>query len=217
MTTDSPSGSETIPNRLSCFLGFVGKATDPPSRPTYPALIIGPYLAAQTLILSVVALLTWLAADWDQWFKLMRWLPAQKPELLPEKFRTFQIVIVSACAAGLGGTVFMIRDFYQKFAFGFDREEETKEGKKKYKEFLGAKDIPRFILLPFSSVILGPISYALAKTGAIAFAGLSAAGGVQMHTAVVLGFLLGFGYHDTLNALRELCRRILSVKPGGSA
>lgn len=185
--------------------------TDSSSRSeTFSALVIGPYLVAHTLILSVVALLTWLAADWPQWFQLMPWLSAPSPTLLPEKFRAFQSVIVSACAAGLGGAVFMIREFYIKYAYGRDKKDGTKE-------FLQATEIPRFVLLPFSSVILGPVSYALAKTGAIAFAGISVAGEVPVFTAAALGFILGFAYHDTLGALRELSRRIFAAATSPAA
>lgn len=52
----------------------------------------------------------------------------------------------------------MIREFYINFANASLRNRE----------------IPRYILLPFSSIILGPISIFLLQAGAIVFAGFSA-------------------------------------------
>ena len=173
-------------------------------RPLLPALVIFPYLLVILIILSYVALLTWLAADWPQWFHLVLSCKDPVPTLLPYKFIVFQNLIVSACTAGLGGTVFMIREFYIRFAYGQKRGDEPEE-------YLQTREITRFILLPFSSIILGPVSYALVKTGAVTLAGSSAAREIPVLNCVTLSFILGFTYHDTLKALSDLSKRIFIV------
>jgi hypothetical protein len=173
-------------------------------RPLLPALVIFPCLLALLIILSYVALLTWLAADWPQWFHLVLPCKSSVPTLLPHKFIVFQSLIVSACTAGLGGTVFMIREFYIRFAYGQKKGDEPEE-------YLQTREISRFLLLPFSSIVLGPVSYALVKTGAVTLAGSSAAREISVLSSAALSFILGFTYHDTLNALSHLSKRIFTV------
>jgi hypothetical protein len=164
------------------------------------AWIIGPYLVVHTLLLIGVSLLAWLPGDWRQFFDLAPLLNPPTCPLPIEKFRLFQQLVLSACAAGLGGGVFMIREFYIKFAYGRENE------------FLQRVEIPRYLLLPFSSVVLGPISVALAKAGAITFSGVSSTTGVPTFTIVALGFILGFTYHDTLKGLAKLSESIFASK-----
>jgi hypothetical protein len=51
----------------------------------------------------------------------------------------------------------MIREFYISFAYG----------SAKYQTFLEAAEIPRYVLLPLSSFVLGPVGLALLQAGAI--------------------------------------------------
>ncbi len=168
------------------------------------AWIIGPYLVLHTLFLIGLCLLVWLASDWPQFFEFIRVRTPTQP-IDPDKFEVFQRIVISACAAGLGGGVFMIREFYIKFSYGRDNE------------FLQRKEIPRYVLLPFSSIILGPISLALAKAGTITFAGLSATAEVPAFTMVTLSFVLGFAYHDTLKGLAKLSENIFTSKKSEKA
>jgi hypothetical protein len=163
------------------------------------AWIIGPYLVLHTLFLTGLCLLVWLASDWSQFFELIRIHTLTQP-IDPDKFGIFQRIVISACAAGLGGGVFMIREFYIKFSYGRDNQ------------FLQRKEIPRYILLPFSSIILGPISLAFANAGAITFAGLSATDDIPTFTMIGLSFVLGFAYHDTLRGLAKLSENTFTSK-----
>lgn len=170
------------------------------------AWVIGPYLAIQTVTLALVAVLTWLSSDWES---LLTWLPLPAATsgsflsgLPGTKFLRFQREVLAACSAGLGGAVFMIREFYVSFAYGNKKDRLI--------EFLETDEIPRYLLLPLSSFILGPVGLALLQAGAIVFSGFSARHDVPLFTIIAVGFLLGFGYHDTLIALRNMSRKLLS-------
>lgn len=170
------------------------------------AWIIGLYLVLHTLLLVGLSLLVWLASDWKQFFDLAGISHlSSKLAFTTDKFSLFQRLALSACAAGLGGSVFMIREFYIKFCYG------------RSNEFLKRREIPRFVLLPFSSIVLGPISLALAKTGAITFGALSTSTNVPLLTVVGVSFVLGFAYHDTLKWLAKLSERILTSRKDGAA
>jgi hypothetical protein len=53
-------------------------------------------------------------------------------------------LIIASCAAGIGGAVFMVLEYYIHVAY-------PRPGHK----FLMREEIPRYTLLPFSSTILG--------------------------------------------------------------
>jgi hypothetical protein len=178
------------------------------------ALIIGSYLVVHTLLLSLGAALAWLAPGGAELVDVLRlndhasawavsWLP-------PAKFAVFQRVTISACSAGLGGAVFMIREFYLKFAYGSQYKDEPRR-------FLESREIPRYLLLPFSSVVLGPIGLCLLQGGSLVFTGFKQGADVPIFSCVALSFLLGFTYHDTLAALRNLSRRALQGSAGSGA
>ena len=169
------------------------------------AWVIGPYLVVQVSLLSYFALVTWLAPDWKTLAQLIP-LPPFSLETLwqgiqPQKFHTFQSIILASCAAGIGGAVFMVRSFYLNYAYGRENDQQKVN-------FLQKKEIPRYILLPFSSIILGPIALGLLLSGSIIFSGFATEREIPYFSAVTISFLLGFSYHDTLKLLRNLSRQI---------
>lgn len=175
------------------------------------AWVIGPYLVIQISLLSYLALGTWLAPDWKTLSQLIP-LPLFSLEPLwqsiqPQKFHTFQSIILASCAAGIGGAVFMVRSFYLNFAYG--RENDQQEV-----NFLQNREIPRYILLPFSSIVLGPIALGLLLSGSIIFSGFATEKEIPYFSAVIIGFLLGFSYHDSLKLLRNLSRQIFDRRDG---
>jgi len=97
----------------------------------------------------------------------------------------------------------MIREFYINFAYGSAPPGQPPS-------FLKAAEIPRYVLLPLSSFVLGPVGLALLQTGAIIFSGFSAGHDVPFFTIVAVCFLLGFSYHDTLKALKDLSGRLFT-------
>ncbi len=155
--------------------------------------VIGSYLVLHTLLLVGVSLVAWLTPFRDSLSSLVG----------VGSFDLFQRLVLSACAAGLGGGVYMIGQFFQKFAYGWKTE------------YLERKEIPRYVLLPFSSVVLGPISFAFVKVGAIPFASISKGAAVPIWPLVTLCFILGFTYHDTLNALAKFSEKIFTSKKSG--
>ena len=175
----------------------------------FAAWVIGPYLVLQTISLAFLAVVTWLCSDWAA---LSSWLLVECRPLarLSQGFRRqsfvpYQREVLAACSAGLGGAVFMIREFYLNFAYGKKRLSQPRR-------FLQASEIPRYILLPFSSFVLGPVGLALLQAGAIIFSGWSSDRLVPLFTIVAVCFLLGFGYHDTLNALRDRSKETLEFR-----
>ncbi len=173
------------------------------------AWIIGFYLVIHISLLSYLALLTWLASDWITFAKLIP-LPPFNLEILgqatqAQKFHSFQSIILASCAAGVGGAVFMIRSFYLSYAYG-------RENSKQKVNYLQNREIPRYVLLPFSSTVLGPIALGLLLTGSIIFSGFSTEKEIPHFSAVAISFLLGFTYHDTLKLLRNLSRQTFDRK-----
>jgi hypothetical protein len=166
------------------------------------ALVIGPYLLVHVLLLSYVLLFVWIS---DGWSTLSRFLPVlpdlSSTEAMRDRFALFQQLVLAACAAGLGGAVFMIREFYINYAYG-------SEDKQNRKRFLKRREIPRYVLLPISSVVMGPITVALLQIGAIAFVGVADKKDIPHFTIVAVGFILGFSYHDTLGGFRQLSKSI---------
>jgi hypothetical protein len=149
--------------------------------------IIGSYLVIEIIVLSLAAIVCWGASDW--FAKLID----------DEKIRIFQKLVLSACAAGIGGAVFMVREFYLNVAYG------PPHGDRKY---LRNGEIPRYVLLPFSSVVLGPVGLCLLLAGSIVFGTFSSGQEIPIFSVIAVGFLLGFAYHDTLKALRKLSRKL---------
>jgi len=175
------------------------------------AWVIGPYLVIQISLLSYLALVTWLAPDWKTLSQLIP-LPLFSLESLwqsiqPQKFHTFQSMILASCAAGIGGAVFMVRSFYLNYAYGSENDQQEVN-------FLQNKEIPRYILLPFSSIVLGPIALGLLLSGSIIFSGFATEKEIPYFSAIIIGFLLGFSYHDSLKLLRNLSRQIFDGKDG---
>lgn len=157
---------------------------------------IGPYLIIHTLFLSTLAFITWLAPDFKSFVKFIPFITELS---LPDgKFLVFQQTIVAACCAGLGGGVFMIKRFFIEYAYGVKHKQRQ----------LSPIDIPQFIFLPISSVIIGPLSLCLLKAGSIAFEGFSGKGQVPLFTVIALSFIMGLSYYDTLHAFCERSKRI---------
>jgi hypothetical protein len=125
----------------------------------------------------------------------------------PEKFAPFRQLALAAGSAGTGGSIFMIREFYINFAYG----SLNPEGRR---TFLRNREIPRYILLPFSSLVLGPFSIFLLQAGAIVFAGFTADKAIPDYTVMAVSFLFGFSYHDSLKGLQALSRKILGGEKG---
>ena len=169
------------------------------------AWIIGLYLVIHIVLLSYLAFLTWLASDWNTFAQLFPGL-SSNPAILgqpvgAQKFYTFQTVALASCAAGIGGAVFMVRNFYLNFAYG-------RENAKQPVNYLKNKEIPRYILLPFSSFVLGPMTLALLRTGSLISSGLTTEKEIPLFSVVSVSFVLGFTYHDTLDFMRNLSRQI---------
>jgi PAS domain S-box-containing protein len=151
--------------------------------------LIGPILLIQIIMLSLFGLLAWLAP------------PVFAQFVAGPKLETLQNVLLAASAAGIGGAVFMVREYYLSVAYGPPFGD---------RQFLRNEEIPRYLLLPLSSFVLGPVGFSLLLAGSIVFNGFSPAGPVRRFTVVAMSFLLGFAYHDTLKALRSLSRRIFA-------
>ena len=167
--------------------------------------VIGTYLVIHISLLSYLALSAWLAPDWITFAKIIP-LPSWyfailEPAMQAQKFHSFQSIVLATCAASIGGAVFMVRSFYLRYAYG--RESAGQEV-----SYLQNKEIPRYILLPFSSAVLGPVTLGLLLTGSIVFSGFSTGKEIPHFSAVTISFLLGFAYHDTLGLLRDLSRKI---------
>ncbi len=166
---------------------------------TCAGFLISSYLVIHVIILSLLAITIWLSPGWAYLSPLFQGLPA-------DKFIPFQRAVISACASGLGAAVFMIRSFYLNFAYGRENERQSFH-------ILRTREIPRYILLPFSAVVMGPIGLGLLETGSLFFSGYSPdKTPTPILVVVVVCFLLGFGYHDTLNSFREYSRLLFSPK-----
>jgi hypothetical protein len=169
-------------------------STVKPERDDIAAWVIGPYLAVHVLFFLYIWILFWLQAGPKQ--PVLLSVGLSTIELSPESFATFRQLILAASSAGIGGAVFMIREFYISYAYG------------KNQEYLKSREIPRYVLLPLSSVILGPIAIFLLQAGAIVFVGTVGDGKIPDYTIVAVSFLFGFSYHDSLRALRKLSQRM---------
>lgn len=160
---------------------------------------IGPYFMLLMLFLSILAIITWLASDFKSFIKFIPFIP--ELSLSEGKFVLFKQAIIAACCSGLGGTVFMSKRFYFNYIDGVERKHKAQD------RTLGAIDIPQFIFLPISSIIIGPISLCLLKAGSIAFEGFSGKGQVPIFTVIALSFIMGLSYYDTLHAFCEMSKR----------
>jgi hypothetical protein len=196
-------------------------------RSHWAAAIIGLYLVFHQVVLCYLAFAAWVA---DR--KSLSWILkcllglAYSGELTDAKFALFQNVVIAACAAGLGGAVYMVRELYIKYAYGRFEDEIDKDGHKvkvkkeivQVRRYLEISEIPRYILLPFSSVIMGPILLGLMRSGAIALTGSpsGSATDVPRFTILVVCFVLGYSYHDTLGFFSDLSKRILAKASGGN-
>ena len=168
------------------------------------AWVIAPFLVLYSLALCWIASAVWLTQDLPSFLSaIMLYSTSVTATLRPTAFPMMQQVVVSACCAGLGGTVFMIRDFYIGFAYGH----RDKDGPRTY---LRAVEIPRYLLLPFSAAFLGPVSLALLYAGAIVVFGGSGEA-IPLYSVVIASFLCGFAYHDTLAALRRKSRQLFAA------
>jgi hypothetical protein len=166
---------------------------------TCAGFIIASYLVIHVIILSLLAIAIWVSPGWEYFLPLLKGLPENK-------FIPFQRAVISACLSGLGAAVFMIRSFYLNFAYGRENDSQSFH-------FLRAREIPRYILLPFSAVVMGPVGLGLLETGSLLFSGYSPGKSpTPILIVVVVCFLLGFSYHDTLNFFREYSRILLSSK-----
>jgi hypothetical protein len=171
-----------------------------PDRDDLAAWVIGPYLAVHVMFFVYVWVLFWIETNPAQAIPVH--LGLLTAELPKESFESFRQLVLAACSAGIGGAVFMIREFYISYAYGKEKKEkekrttaEDKKGEEKEaeeREFLKNREIPRYVLLPLSSVILGPIAIFLLQAGAIVFAGVTAQGKIPDYTVVAVAFFFGF-------------------------
>jgi hypothetical protein len=187
-------------------------------RSHWAAAFIALYLVLHQLALSYLATATWLAPGWNDLPSALKWLLGyvDTMQLTPAKLSVFKNVVIAACASGLGGAVYMVRQLYINYAYGDDRRDakgnliENPDGTSARK-YLQSSEIPRYVLLPFSSVIMGPVLYGLSKMGVLALSG-SPSGSttdVARFTILALCFVLGFAYHDTLAFFSKLSEKIL--------
>jgi hypothetical protein len=168
------------------------------------AIIIGLFLVIDMVVLSRIALTVWFTSDCSSWWPpLFRTLHLPCPEeLAPEVLADFKRLVVSGCMAGLGGAVYLLQRFSVTYAYGY----KDKKGNTLY---LQRQEVPHYLLIALSCVILGPITIALARAGAITFTGFAPGRPMPMFTLVGLSFVLGFTYHDTLKALARLSKKYL--------
>lgn len=180
----------------------------------FAAWTIGPYLVLQMLVLAWLATLVAYAPDGAALARWLSFMPDPLPEVLvqmsDEDFGAFRRNAIAAASAGLGGAVFMVREFYLAFAYG----EPAKAG---VPRFLHSREIPRYVLLPLSATLLGPVGLALLQVGAIAFTGMAGERQIPIFTTVAVCFGLGFGYHDTLGGVRRWSRSFWSDAPAASS
>jgi hypothetical protein len=169
------------------------------------ALLLAAFLVLLQWLLAYIAAIAWLSPDAgiDPW--VGPWLAELFQKLPPVKFRLFQDTLLSACMAGLGASVFMVRELYIKYCFGGENA-----GKK---EYLQNVHVLRYVLLPISAVILGPIAYNLMLAGLIKLDGSVA---VSRPVLVIVCFILGYMYHDTLKFLARLSYGLFVGKNGAS-
>ena len=168
------------------------------------AWVIAPFLVLYSLALCWIASAVWLTQDLPSFLSaIMLNSTSVTATLRPTTFPMMQQVVVSTCCAGLGGTVFMIRDFYINFAYGYRFKDDPPT-------YLRAVEIPRYLLLPFSAAFLGPVSLALLYAGAIVVFG-GAGEAIPLYSVVIASFLFGFSYHDTLRALRRKSRQMFAA------
>jgi len=187
-------------NRIKVVITRYQKEKLEPPSDTLAAWVIGVWLAVQIVVLCWMALTVWLRSDLPSW---LLFLITPRPEnLSPERLAAFQRLVISGCMAGVGGAVYAVQRFSVAYAYGY----KDKEGNM---QFLKRKEIARYPLVALSSVILGPITIALAQAGAITFTGFAAGKQMPMFTVVGLSFVLGFAYHDTLKALTRLSKKYL--------
>jgi hypothetical protein len=180
------------PRRHACDKPDIRRSS--PEASILAIFVIGPYLFFHIVILSALGLLAWVEPP------TLVASPVFNQYVAPHKHADLENIVLAASAAGIGGAVYMVREFYLSVnprPFG-DRKA------------LRLKEIPRYVLLPFSSVVLGPVGFSLLLAGSIVFNGFSPAGPVPHFTVVAISFLLGFAYHDTLKALTSLSRRIFT-------
>lgn len=184
----------------------VGKG---PDKPDITAIwVIGPYLVILVIFFVSVWVLYWLLPDLKHplCFSIDRCLLYLQLPL--DSFKEFRRVVLSACSAGIGGAVFMIREFYIHCS---GKTITDNSGEKTF--FLRNRDIPRYVLLPFSSIILGPISIFLLRAGAIVFIGLNKAPtDIPEYAVTIVGFVFGYCYHDALRFIRKLFQRLVGQK-----
>jgi hypothetical protein len=169
--------------------------------------VIGVYLVLEVAVLGCVGVMFWLSSSMQQLLSFPLHPPGfefLRESLSPDKFPPFRQLALAACSAGAGGSVFMIREFYISFAYGFEKDGVTR--------YLKNVEIPRYILLPFSSVVLGPVSIFLLQAGAIVFAGSSPDKSIPDYTVMAVSFLFGFSYHDSLKALGRFSSKMLGGK-----
>jgi hypothetical protein len=97
--------------------------------------------------LVISLLLFGFSEDWSSFLSAlgMKTYALARGLALPQtKFSTFQKIILAACSAGVGGIVFMIREFYLNFAY--DTRPVSKYKLTDPPPFLRAYEIPRYVL-----------------------------------------------------------------------
>ncbi len=170
------------------------------------ALLLAMYLVVLQVILVHVSVCVWMGPETKMFTLVIR------IEGVPNgKLGFFQDLVLASCAAGLGGAVFMVREFYINYCFGRERiaimeQTETKVKQDKQRVYLQAEHMPRYVLLPISSTILGPIVLSLLTAGTISLEGSQ---GISRHVIVIVCFVLGYAYHDTLKFMADLSRIVM--------
>jgi hypothetical protein len=103
------------------------------------------------------------------WLAPKAWVdqPDFKNYVADPKLADLQNIVLAASVAGIGGAVYMVREFY----LSVNPRESGESGAQKAP--LRLKEIPRYVLLPFSSVVLGPVGFSLLLAGSIVFNGFS--------------------------------------------
>jgi hypothetical protein len=192
---DDASAGRTSPDRAPSGASAGDRASP------FVALLLAGFLALLQWLLAYIAVIVWLSPDAgvDPW--VGPWLSELLKKLPPVKLRLFQDTLLSACMAGLGASVFMVRELYINYCFGRKIIDNY--------EYLQNVHVLRYVLLPISAVILGPIAYNLMLAGLIKLDGSVS---VSRPVLVIVCFILGYMYHDTLQFMARLSYGLFAGK-----
>ena len=170
------------------------------------AIIIAPSLLLLCALFGAGAVVTYLAWDWESLLRLLGIAVGHTIDVPPDRFAVFREVIIASCFTGLGATIFMIWEMYINFCYG---RVDEQSGQREYLRFV---EVVRYLILPVTGLVLGPLALVLQRAGFILFTSRAPDQPVPLYATVALAFFLGLCYQDFLNFLKNLGRRILATE-----